>query len=138
VVIALAALVILSLFIVTAGNFLVTAKTPLWTYHTNGTINSISIAENGSYIAVGVGFNLTSGAVLLLDKGGNLLWEHRTSRIIGGVSISGNGSRVEANGYQLSSGRGQFYENAEVYTLDSNGDVLWKRKIGRASCRERV
>jgi hypothetical protein len=129
-VVALAALVILSLFVVTAGNFLVTGKSPLWTYHTNGTINSISIAENGSYIAVGVGFNLTSGAVLLLDRGGNLLWEHKTNRIVGGVSISGNGSRIEANGYQLSSGPGpeaSFYENAEVYALVSNGSLLWNR-----------
>ena len=122
-----AALVILSMFFVTAGDPFVTAKTPLWVYHAGGTINSVSVSQNGSYIAVGVGFNLTNGAVLLFDKAGNLLWEHPTSRIIGQVSISANGSRIEASGYQLSSGENRAYENAEVYAFDSSGDMLWNR-----------
>lgn len=125
--VALAALVILSLFIVTAGNPLVTAKTPLWVYHTSGTVNSVAITDNGSYVAVGVGFNLTSGAVLLFDSAGNLLWEHQTSRIIGEVAISGNGSRIEANGYQILTGPAGVYANAEVYAFDSNGNMLWNR-----------
>jgi len=115
-VVVVAALVILSMFFVTAGDPFVTAKTPLWVYHAGGTINSVSVSQNGSYIAVGVGFNLT-----------NLLWEHPTSRIIGQVSISANGSRIEASGYQLSSGEGQAYEDEAVYALESNGSLLWNR-----------
>ena len=126
-VVALAALVILSLFFATAGNVFVSGKTPMWVYHTSGTINSISISENGSHIAVGVGFNLNTGAVLLFDGGGNLLWERQTSRIIGGVSISGNGSHIEANGYQILPGPAGVYANAEVYAFDSNGNMLWNR-----------
>jgi hypothetical protein len=129
-VVVLAALVILSLFIVTAGNILVAGKTPLWVYHTGGTINSVSISENGSYIAVGVGFNLSSGAVLLFDRAGNLLWEHQTDRIIGGVTISANGSRIEANGYLILPGPAGEYANAEVYAFDSNGSLLWNRTAG--------
>jgi hypothetical protein len=128
--VALAALVILSLFFATAGNVFVSGKTPLWVYHTSGTINSISISENGSRIAVGVGFTLNTGAVLLFDGGGNLLWEHQTSRIIGSVSISGNGSRIEANGYQILPGPAGVYANAEVYAFDSNGNMLWNRTAG--------
>ena len=121
---------ILSLFFATAGNVFVSGKTPLWVYHTSGTINSISISDSGSYIAVGVGFTLNTGAVLLFDGGGNLLWEHQTSRIIGGVSISGNGSRIEANGYQILPGPAGVYANAEVYAFDSNGNMLWNRTAG--------
>jgi hypothetical protein len=119
--------VILSLFFATAGNVFVSGKTPLWVYHTSGTINSISMSDNGSYIAVGVGFTLNSGALLLFDRGGNLLWEHQTSRIIGGVTISANGSRIEANGYQILPGPAGVYANAEVYTFDSGGNMLWNR-----------
>jgi hypothetical protein len=112
---------------VTAVDTPVSGKTPLWTYHTSGTINSISISENGSYIAVGVGFNLNSGALLLFNRGGNLLWEHKTNRIIGGVTISGNSSRIEANGYQILPGPAGVYANAVVYAFDSNGNLLWNR-----------
>ena len=118
---------IVSLFFATAGNVLVSGKTPLWVYHTGGTINSISISDNGSRIAVGVGFTLNTGAVLLFDGGGNLLWEHQTSRIIGGVSISGNGSHIEANGYQILPGPAGAYANDEVYAFDSQGNMLWNR-----------
>jgi hypothetical protein len=129
-VVALAALVILSLFFATAGNVFVSGKTPLWVYHTSGTINSILMSDNGSLIAVGVGFTLNSGAVLLFDRGGNLLWEHQTDRIIGEVSISENGSRIEANGYQLLPGPAGAYANAEAYAFDSNGDLVWNRTAG--------
>ena len=84
------------------------------------------MSENGSRIAVGVGFNLNTGAVLLFDGGGNLLWERQTSRIIGGVSISGNGSHIGANGYQILPGPAGVYANAEVYAFDSDGNMLWE------------
>lgn len=127
--ITLAALVVLSLFLVTAGNPLVSAKTPLWVYHTDGTINSISLSENGSYVVAGVGFNDTAGAVLLFNGGGKLLWEDRMSRIIAQVSISANGSRVEASGYQLV-GLGGAYVKDEVYALNSQGDIQWNQTAG--------
>lgn len=125
--VALAMLVVLSLFFVTAGNVIVTGKTPLWVYRSSGTINSIAMDENGSFIAVGVGFTRTSGALLLFNSGGKLLWERQTDRILSGLTISGNGSRIVANGYQLSSGEGEAYENSEVYAFDSNGSLLWTR-----------
>jgi PQQ-like domain len=102
-------------------------KFPLWTFATSGTINSLSVSENGSYVAVGEGFNDSGGAILLLNKTGSLLWEHQTDRIIEDVAISDNGSRILANGFQILPGIAAVFANSEVYALDSKGGLLWSR-----------
>jgi hypothetical protein len=102
-------------------------KFPLWTFATGGTINSLSVSENGSYVAVGEGFNDSGGAILLLNKAGSLLWEHQTDRIIEDVAISDNGSRILANGFQILPGIAGVFANSEVYALDSKGGLLWSR-----------
>jgi hypothetical protein len=128
-------LVILSLFFASTGN-LFAKRSPPWLYQSEGTINSISITQTGDHIALGIGFNGTRGAVIMLDGSGNVIWEHQTDRIIRHVSVSLNGSHIEADGYQLL-GRGgacgygcfQFYANSEMYSFDSNGKLLWSRTL---------
>jgi len=100
---------------------------PLWTYHASGTINSLAVSENGSYVVVGEGFNGSGGAILFFNGKGSLLWEHQTDRIIENVAISDNGSRILANGFQVLPGLAGVFANSEVYALDPTGNVLWSR-----------
>jgi len=102
-------------------------NSPLWTFGTSGTINSLAVSENGSYVAVGEGFNGSGGAILLFNGRGSLLWERQTDRIIEDVAISDNGSRILANGFQILPGPAGVFANSEVYALDSNGSLLWTR-----------
>lgn len=138
--VVLVGLLILSLFIVTAGNLFSNEKSFLWAYHSGGTINSISITQTGGLVALGVGFSGTKGAVILLDGSGNVIWEHQTDRIISHVSMSSNGSHIEADGYQLLGGEGggygggpaDYYANSEVYAFDLKGDLLWSRAFSES------
>ena len=133
--VVLVGLLILSLFIVTTNNLFYNKKSSLWAYNSRGTINSISISQQGSLVAIGVGFTGTKGAVILLDGSGNVIWEHQTDRIIAHVSMSSNGSHIEADGYQLLGGGGgvhgggpaEYYANSKVYAFDFKGDLLWSR-----------
>jgi PQQ-like domain len=97
-----------------------TAKTPLWTYSLNGTINSIAISEDGEHIAAGVGYGSNGGAVLFFDRGGDLLWQYKTDRVIAYVAISEDGTHILANGLYSAT-------SPEVYGFDSNGSLVWSR-----------
>jgi hypothetical protein len=109
------------------SNSSASVKFPLWTFAASGTINALSVSENGSYVAVGEGFNGSGGAILLFNKTGSLLWEHQTDRIIESIAISDNGSRILANGFQILPGPAGVFANSEVYALDSSGSLLWTR-----------
>ena len=104
---------------------------PLWTYPSNGTITSIAVSGDGQYVAVGVDYRGTnSGAVLLLDRCGDLLWQYQTEQIISHVAISEDGSHILANGFQLSPtppGTLGKEGNSETYGFDSNGSLVWTR-----------
>ena len=113
--VAVASLVILSLFVVGASGSPATGRIPLWTYRTGGTINSVSVSENGNYTAVGEQLSPTGGAILLFNRAGDLLWEHRTDSGVRDVAISDNGSHVLA------------MDASEVLALDSNGSLSWTR-----------
>jgi hypothetical protein len=113
--VAVASLVVLSLFVVGASGSPATGRIPLWTYQTSGTINSVSVSENGNYTAAGEQLSPTGGAILLFNRAGDLLWEHRTDSGVRNVAISDNGSHILAMGA------------SEVLALDSNGSLLWTR-----------
>jgi len=83
----------------------------LWDYKTEGTVSSVSLSSDGSYVAVGSLDN-----VYLFDPSGNLLWSYKTDSYVGHVSISPDGSHVAAQvGY-------------DVYLFDRLGNLLWSYK----------
>ncbi len=110
------------------------ATPPLWTYSSNGTINSISMSGKGEYTAVGVGYGETGGAVLLFDRGGDLLWQYQTDMIITHVAISDNGSHIVATGFQYPPTLPSILSKAAtaIYALDSDGSVAWTRTASSA------
>lgn len=84
----------------------------LWDYKTEGTVSSVSLSSDGSYVAVGS----LDGYVYLFDPSGNLLWSYKTDSYVGQVSISSDGSHVAAQvGY-------------DVYLFDRLGNLLWSYK----------
>ena len=103
---------------------------PLWTYPTNGTITSIAVSGDGQYVAAGVEYGGTSGAVLLFDGCGDLLWQYQTHEMISHIAISEDGSHILANGLQiLPTPPGTLGKegNSETYGFDSNGSLVWTR-----------
>jgi len=72
--------------------------------------------------------------VIKLDSDGNILWQKKIGGInsdIGyAVAVDGSGN-VYLNGYQSSDSYGSF--DYGVIKLDTNGNLLWQKKIGGSS-----
>jgi len=93
----------------------------LWDYKTDGTVTSVSITPDGSYITVG---SYNDGNVYLFRRNGNLLWEYETGWV-NSVSITPDGSYIAV-------GSGSSYSSSygNVYLFRRNGNLLWEYKIG--------
>ncbi len=81
-------------------------------YKTDGSIYSVSITPDGSYIAAGSSDN----KIYLFDRSGKLLWSYETGSWVWSVSITPDGS------YIVAAGGG----DGNVYLFDRNGKLLWK------------
>jgi WD40 repeat protein len=88
----------------------------LWSYEGEGSLNSVSVSSNGSYIVVG-----SSDGVRLLDHDEGLLWEYPTDFPIVDVTVSPNGDYILAGGSE----GGYVIPDGVVYCLDKQGDLVW-------------
>ncbi|MEE8400545.1 MAG: PQQ-binding-like beta-propeller repeat protein, partial [Candidatus Hydrothermarchaeaceae archaeon] len=85
----------------------------LWKHKAEDVVWSISITEDGSYIASGS----KDKHVYFFDKFGKLLWKYKTDDTVWSVSISANGEYVAAGSY-----------DNNVYLFDKSGERLWNYK----------
>jgi hypothetical protein len=90
-----------------------------WKYRTDGTVNSVGVSADGSYIVAGT----WSESIFLLDKNGSLLWSHDFSEDVEGVAISGDGSRIVVCVEEWSSGE------PDVYLFDILGNIIWQKDL---------
>jgi len=66
------------------------SSTPLWSYRTDGQVNSVAISSNGSYVVAG------ADKLYLFSRGDNIpLWSYQGG--FGSVAISSNGNYIVAN-----------------------------------------
>ncbi len=94
-------------------------------------------ADDGGYVITGVTSSFGQGTydvyILKLDSSGNLLW----TRTIGGTNDDRSYAIAKTNegkyiitGYTKSFGQGN--EDIYLIKLDNNGNINWRRTIGRA------
>jgi len=111
----------------------------LWQKKIGGSSNeygtSIDIDDSGNVYLNGYqlsdSYGSTDYGVIKLDTNGNLLWQKK----IGGssneygnaIAVDSNGN-VYLNGAQTSGGYGEY--DYGVIKLDTNGNLLWQKKIG--------
>jgi len=113
----------------------------LWQKKIGGTGNdygwAIAVDGNGNVYVTGYQNSDSYGSVdygvIKLDTNGNILWQKK----IGGVSSDfGNAIAVDSsgnvylNGYQESDDYGDGGTDYGVVKLDTNGNLLWQKKIG--------
>ncbi len=102
------------------------SKVPIWSYTAPMDVNSVSISEDGYYIAVGAGNNDAYGSVYLLNSTftapKSYIWNHTTAVNIIAVEISNDGSTIVAGSdYWFGTGDSSVY----CFTT-SNHEPLWK------------
>jgi WD40 repeat protein len=86
----------------------------IWSYNTDTIVSSVSISDNGAYVAAG-GYD---GNVYLFTNDGKKLWNYSTDDYSNSVSISADGSYIAAG-----SANG-------VYLFNREGEKLWSFKTG--------
>lgn len=70
---------------------------PRWKYKTGGSINSVALSSDGSYILAGSYDN----KVYVFGHDGNILWSYDTGGEIRSVAISSDGDHIVAGGDKL-------------------------------------
>ncbi|NJE08484.1 PEGA domain-containing protein [Thermococcus sp. M39] len=83
----------------------------VWDYKTQGGVSSISISNDGNYIAVGTEKS-GLGIVYLFTKKGQLQWSYDTGNPVNDVAVSENGSLIVSGG------------GSGVYLFDIEGNVV--------------
>ena len=86
----------------------------IWSYNADTIVSSVSISDNGAYVAAG-GYD---GNVYLFTNDGKKLWNYSTDDYSNSVSISADGSYIAAG-----SANG-------VYLFNREGEKLWSFKTG--------
>jgi len=88
----------------------------LWNYKTDGSVTSVSITSDGSYIVVG---SYDYGNIYLFRRNGDLLWKHETDWV-NSISITPDGSYIAVGSVG--------YHSGNVYLFHKNGNLLWGYK----------
>jgi len=97
--------------------------------------NGIAVDGSGNVYVTGYqesdSFGGDDYGVIKLDTNGNLLWQKKIGRsgadVGRGIAVDGSGN-VYLNGYQSSDRYGG--DDYGVIKLDTNGNLLWQKKIG--------
>ena len=101
----------------------------LWSYETGGSVRSVAISSDGSYIVVGT----ANKKVLLLDQDGKLLWSYQTTFPITDVSLSTFRSYNESYIMAGDSSGGYLIPNGWFYFLNMKGELLSKGEANAIS-----
>ncbi|NQE06042.1 Cell surface glycoprotein [ANME-1 cluster archaeon GoMg1] len=85
----------------------------LWKNETADYVLSVSVSENGEYVAVGS----KDTYVYYFNKIGDLIWKHKTNGAVNSVSTSNDGNYVIAGS-----------DDCHIYYFDKDG-FLWRIKV---------
>jgi len=89
-----------------------------WKYKTDGTVNSVGVSADGSYIVAGT----WSDSIFLFAGDGSLLWTHHFADDVDSVAISGDGSRIVV-------GMDEWSGRSDVYLFDNLGNIIWQKEL---------
>jgi hypothetical protein len=92
----------------------------LWNYVVRGSIYSLAVSGNGSYVAAGAGNRSRGGEnfIYSFDQRGRLLWKYQTDWNIYSLTMSSDGNFIFGGSL---SGR--------IYLLNKAGKLLWTREV---------
>lgn len=92
--------------------------TLLWRYKASSSVESVSVSDDGSYIAAG-----DWDTVYFFSREGALLWSYKTGSGVSGVSVS-----IDASGSYVAVGSGE--DDKKVLFFNREGELLWSYDTG--------